>query len=62
MRHLPFQITPTARDHWLRRMRAALDAEALPARLDAVLWDYFVKAGESMINAPEEPRCRMSSQ
>ena len=55
MRHLPFAVTPTARDHWLRSMRAALDGEELPERLDALLWDYFEKAGESMINAPEPP-------
>ncbi|MGH7910975.1 MAG: globin [Candidatus Dormibacteraceae bacterium] len=55
MRHQPFQVTPSARDHWLRSMRQALDEEGLPGRVDSTMWDYFVTAGAAMINAPDAP-------
>jgi hemoglobin len=52
MRHAPFAIGSAQRDAWLRQMRAALDSIALPAAYDEVLWDYLVKAAESMRNVP----------
>jgi hemoglobin len=52
MRHAPFAINSTARDAWLRHMRAALDMVALPAEYDRQLWSYFVSAADSMRNVP----------
>jgi hemoglobin len=50
MRHAPFPVTPDARDRWLGHMRAAVDDLALPADLDAMLWDYLVNAAHSLVN------------
>ncbi len=51
MRHNPFVIGPTERDHWLAAMTVALDelapAGALRERFDA----YFVMSAEAMRNA-----------
>jgi hemoglobin len=52
MRHAPFAIGSAQRDAWLRHMRAALDSIALPAAYEQALWDYLVKAAESMRNVP----------
>jgi hemoglobin len=52
MRHAPFAIGSAQRDAWLRHMRAALDSIALPAVYEQALWDYLVKAAESMRNVP----------
>jgi hemoglobin len=54
MRHMPFAVTPTARDRWLRHMRASLDEVGLPPGLDATLWEYLENTAEAMINTPEE--------
>jgi hemoglobin len=54
MRHVRFHIGETERDLWLKHMRTALDELALPAPLDAQLWDYLVMAAHSLVNvAPE---------
>jgi hemoglobin len=56
MRHVPFAIGERERDLWLRHMRTALDEIALPAALDARLWDYLVMAAHSLVNtAPQGP-------
>ena len=52
MRHAPFAVSVAARDAWLRHMRAALDTLELPAEYDAMLWDYFTRAAESLRNTP----------
>ena len=52
MRHAPFAVSSAARDAWLRHMRDALDQIALPPTYDAVLWDYFVTAAETLRNVP----------
>jgi hemoglobin len=52
MRHAPFAIGSAQRDAWLGHMRAALDSLALPAAYDEALWDYLVRAAESMRNVP----------
>ena len=54
MRHMPFAVTPTARDRWLLHMRASLDEVGLPPSLDATLWEYLRNTAEAMINTPEE--------
>src|SRR5580698_2626916 len=54
MRHVRFHIGETERDLWLKHMRTALDELALPAPLDAQLWDYLVMAAHSLVNAAPE--------
>ena len=55
MRHVRFHIGETERDLWLKHMRTALDELALPAPLDAQLWDYLVMAAHSLVNVlPQE--------
>ena len=57
MRHMPFAVTPTMRDHWLQHMLGALDRVGprhhLHPQLDAVLRDYLTRAAWSMVNAAE---------
>jgi hemoglobin len=50
MRHAHFPIDRAATARWLAHMRASLDEQALPAELDALLWDYFEAAAPAMIN------------
>ena len=50
MRHAHFPIDHDASARWLAHMRASLDEQALPAELDALLWDYFEAAAPAMIN------------
>ena len=50
MRHFPFAIGPTERDHWLTQMRAAIAASAPPDDVAAQLERYFTMAAEAMRN------------
>ncbi|RBP66466.1 hemoglobin [Brevibacterium sanguinis] len=50
MRHFPYPIDFSARDRWLRCMRAALDDVALPPLYEEVFWDYFQRAATAMVN------------
>jgi hemoglobin len=50
MRHARFPVDQAASELWLAHMRAALDEQALPAELDALLWQYFQTAAPAMIN------------
>jgi hemoglobin len=50
MRHAHFPIDRLATARWLAHMRSSLDEQALPAELDALLWDYFEAAAPAMIN------------
>ena len=52
MRHARFAVNSAAKDAWLRHMRAALDALALPEEYDAMLWQYFTRAADSLRNTP----------
>ena len=54
MRHAPYPVTPTAKDHWLRHFRAALDEVALPPEQDAQFWDYVTHAAQFMVNSFDE--------
>ncbi|GAA4284002.1 globin [Brevibacterium daeguense] len=56
MRHNPYPVTPTAREHWLRHMRTAMDEVALPPMYDSMMWDYFQRAATAMVNTPEPAR------
>jgi hemoglobin len=53
MRHMPFAINVAARDAWLRHMRAAVESLELAPAHEQVLWDYLVRAAESLRNAPD---------
>ena len=52
MRHAPFAINSAARDAWLAHMRAALDTLGLDPQYEAALWDYLVRAADSLRNVP----------
>jgi hemoglobin len=52
MRHAPFAVNSTARDAWLRHMRAALDSVDLAPEYDETMWRYFTSAAESLRNTP----------
>lgn len=51
MRHVPFAVTPEARDHWLVAMRAGVDAAQLAPMHEATLWDYLERAAHSLVNS-----------
>ena len=53
MRHMPFAVTPDARDRWLRHMRAAVDTLELSPLHEAMLWDYLERAAHAMVNSAE---------
>jgi len=53
MRHAPFPVDTTARDHWLRHFRAALDSVALTPEQDAQFWAYVTHAATFMVNTPQ---------
>lgn len=52
MRHIPFAVTPEAKDHWLAAMRKGVDAVELSPLHEATLWDYLERAAASLVNAP----------
>jgi hemoglobin len=54
MRHAPFAVTPTARDHWLSHFRAALDEADLTPEQDAQFWEYVTHAAQFMVNTLAE--------
>lgn len=58
MRHHPFAVTPTMRDHWLQHMRVAVDDLDLPPLHAGVLWDYLERAAYSLVNTMEDPSRR----
>jgi hemoglobin len=53
MRHAPFAINTAARDAWLQHMRAAMDELDLDPEHDRMLWDYLIRAAESLRNTPD---------
>lgn len=54
MRHLPFAVTPDARDRWLRHMRTAVDTLDLSPLHESMLWDYLERAAHAMVNSAEQ--------
>jgi hemoglobin len=52
MRHAPFAIGVAQRDAWLRHMREAVLSLSLPAERERQLWDYLVRAADSLRNVP----------
>jgi hemoglobin len=53
MRHAPFEVTPDARDAWLKHMRVAVDSLELAQPLHDQLWDYLERAAYFMVNKME---------
>lgn len=51
MRHAPFKVTPTARDHWLTHMYAAIDEADLSAEHAEQLREYVTRAAYFMVNS-----------
>jgi hemoglobin len=55
MRHAPFPVDLTAREHWLKMMRESLDEVAFPEDVHDVLWNFFENTATAMLNTlPEE--------
>lgn len=50
MRHVPFAVSPLARDRWLAHMRVAVDELDLAPVHASQLWDYLERAAHSMVN------------
>lgn len=55
MRHMPFPVTPQARDRWLVHMMAGVDAAELSPEWDAALRDYLERAAHSLVNTMDDP-------
>lgn len=51
MRHMPFQVTPLARDRWLLHMKRAVESLELSPLHETTLWDYLERAAHSMVNS-----------
>jgi hemoglobin len=52
MRHMPFPVTPAARDRWLELMGNALDEAALPREAEMLLREFFGAVATMLINRP----------
>ncbi len=52
MRHAPFAVNQSAREHWLALMKAALEEVALPVEAAAVLAGFFESTAEFLLNRP----------
>ena len=50
MRHAPFPVDQTAREHWLRLMKQALTETAIPEEVKHILWAYFENTAAAMVN------------
>lgn len=53
MRHVPFKVTPAQRDNWLECMHDAVGSVEMDRQARDELWNYLVRAADSMINAFE---------
>jgi hemoglobin len=54
MRHARFKVTPAARDAWLGRMNAAIDAVGMSPEHAAELRDYIKRAAHFLVNSFDE--------
>lgn len=52
-RHLPFPITPTRRDAWLRCMEEALDETEISEPYRTVMFEKLTLTANHMMNTPE---------
>jgi hemoglobin len=53
LRHMPFAVSPAARDRWVRLMLGALDEADFPPEADAFLREFFVAVATMLINQPD---------
>lgn len=53
MRHVPFRVTPSQRDNWLECMYDAVGSVEMDKQARDELWNYLVRAADSMVNAFE---------
>jgi len=54
MRHVPYRVTPTARDRWLAFMTVAVKEARLAPLHEATLLDYLERAAYSLVNTFED--------
>lgn len=52
MRHMPFAVTPAARDRWVTLMTNALNEAQLPADAASMLHEFFDQVATMMVNQP----------
>ncbi len=50
MRHAPFPVDQSAREHWLQMMSQALTETEMPAEAKEILWAYFESTAAAMMN------------
>jgi hemoglobin len=50
MRHAPFPVDQSAREHWLQMMGKALAETGIPAEAKEILWAYFESTAAAMMN------------
>ncbi len=62
MRHAPFPVSPSARDAWLRHMRAAIDALELPPLQTEMMRDYMDRAAHSLVNTHDGGEAPLAGQ
>ncbi len=60
MRHAPFAVTPTARDHWLSHMRVAVKESGMSPEHIETFWEYVVRAAHFLVNTLDEEPVRPS--
>ena len=53
LRHMPFAVSPAARDRWVRLMLGALDEARFPPEADGFLRDFFGAVATMLINQPD---------
>lgn len=53
MRHMPYPITPQAREAWLRHMLDAIDEVGIPEPARGLMREYFINGSAFMINTAE---------
>lgn len=51
MRHNAYEVTPAARDRWLKYMNEALDELELPPMQDELFRDYILRAAHMLVNS-----------
>jgi hemoglobin len=51
-RHMPFPVTPAARDRWMQLMNKAVEEAQLPADAASLLMQFFDPMATFMINRP----------
>ena len=50
MRHMPFAVTPAARDRWVELMEQAMGEVELPAEARAILRPFFAHVASFLVN------------